>query len=498
MLLNVVIADDEYFIRRRLIKIIPWQKLSFLFAGEASNGAEVLEYLHTVPVDILLLDIKMPKMDGLEVCEYIYHHYPDTKVIILSGYNDFEFARTTLRYRAMDYLLKPIDQEVLAASLSQCRAQILLERKERMQLEQYRHFEKCSVLTDVMNRVLTWDDYCSAYPDARYTQSCLYTGLYQDTDSSETIQDLKEAVCRAGIECEYFKELDYIYVLQVFFQDGAQEERFYSLLPDYLSHRSCYLFFSVGIPVPIGEDWSGPYRNILRMLNYRYFYDSSVILYEKELPVPGKPIIDLSRTRDRLLYYLNGKDETGFMDYLASLFDEILLTKDPSMPSLIVTECFVTLGIHFDSADSPYNDIREYVSQLLDEDYRLDNVKNAVISAALQCISRREPAPSDISLSKKIISYITENYSDPELTVATVAEQFNLNASYISSLFKKTNHISLLQYITKIRLEHSRQLLTENRYKITEIAEMVGYSDVFYFSKRFKRAYGCPPKDYRL
>lgn len=89
MILNVLIADDEYFIRQRLKKIIPWEEMSLYFAGEAANGLEVLEFLKSAPVDILILDIKMPKMGGLEVCEHIYHHYPATKIIILSGYNDF-------------------------------------------------------------------------------------------------------------------------------------------------------------------------------------------------------------------------------------------------------------------------------------------------------------------------------------------------------------------------------------------------------------------------
>lgn len=496
MLLNVLIADDEYFIRQRIKKIIPWDEMSLHFAGEAANGLEVLNFLKTAPVDIIFLDIKMPKMDGLKVCEHIYHHYPSVKIIILSGYNDFEYARTTLHFHAMDYLLKPIEQEVLSEALKRCRSQIILEKKEQQKLSKYLYYEKCSMLSAVMSGSLAWQEYYNFYPEAEPAKYFMYTAIYLSPDSEDTIICLVRNLRQNNMICEYFKETDYMYVLQTFLRGMEEEETFKNLISEFIMQCATYIFLFTGLPCSIAENWSISFRSVLRMLGCRYFHETTAILYEKDNTFSSKPIADLSQIRDRLLYYLNGKDEAGFETYLNFLFDEIRCNRNPILLPLIVTECFVTLGIHFDNAEGSSMNVHEYVSQLLDEEYHLDNIKSTVMSTALQCISQKSLAPSDVSLSNKIIAYIHENYADQELSVAKVADLFNLNASYISSLFKKVNNISLLQYITKIRLEHSKQLLMKNRYKITDIAEMIGYSDVFYYSKRFKKAYGCSPKEY--
>lgn len=117
MPLNIIIADDEYFIRQRIIKIIPREELAIHFIGEAENGLEVLELLNQHPIDLILLDIKMPRMNGIEVAESVYRNYPSTKIILLSGYNDFEYARSAMRFGVMDYLLKPVDASTLTAVL---------------------------------------------------------------------------------------------------------------------------------------------------------------------------------------------------------------------------------------------------------------------------------------------------------------------------------------------------------------------------------------------
>ena len=120
MSLKLLIADDEYFIRQRIKKIIPWEKLNLTFAGEAENGQQVIDHLEKEPVDLLLLDIKMPQMNGIETARYIKEHFPSVHMLILSGYNDFEYARTAIRYGVKEYLLKPVAAEELERALSEC------------------------------------------------------------------------------------------------------------------------------------------------------------------------------------------------------------------------------------------------------------------------------------------------------------------------------------------------------------------------------------------
>ncbi len=129
MPLNIIVADDEYFIRQRIIKILPREELAIDFIGGAENGIEVLELLKHHPVDLILLDIKMPRMNGIEVAESVSRNYPSTKIILLSGYNDFEYARSAMRFGVMDYLLKPVDASTLAAVLKDSKEKIELLKK---------------------------------------------------------------------------------------------------------------------------------------------------------------------------------------------------------------------------------------------------------------------------------------------------------------------------------------------------------------------------------
>ena len=165
MKINVIIADDEYFIRQRIKKIIPWEKLGLTFCGEAENGKQVLDLLENKPADILLLDIKMPQMDGIETARYITEHFPHIHMIILSGYNDFEYARSMLRYGGKEYLLKPVSPEELEKALADCIHSVLQNRRKETILRLYQEYKKTQELESVRNNTLSWNEFCTIYPE---------------------------------------------------------------------------------------------------------------------------------------------------------------------------------------------------------------------------------------------------------------------------------------------------------------------------------------------
>ena len=165
MSLKLLIADDEYFIRQRIKKIIPWEKLNLTFAGEAENGQQVIDHLEKEPVDLLLLDIKMPQMNGIETARYIKEHFPSVHMLILSGYNDFEYARTAIRYGVKEYLLKPVAAEELERALSECIQAIHFEEQTRHTLKHYEHFHLCSMLANIRDGVLSYSDLCVQHPE---------------------------------------------------------------------------------------------------------------------------------------------------------------------------------------------------------------------------------------------------------------------------------------------------------------------------------------------
>lgn len=498
MKLSLMIADDEYFIRQRLKKVIPWEELDLVFAGEAENGKEVLDRIAATPVDILLLDIKMPKIDGIDVAKHIYENCPMTKVIILSGYSDFSYAKSLMRYGAMDYLLKPIDPESLTSTLSECTQRILNAKEQYRQLQKYHHSEKCSNISGVLNGHMDIKQLLSQYPKMCEKKYSLYIGVFINDESLISINKLMALLHQAQIECEYFKELDYCYMIQVFIENKETITQIKTLLGHFLNDSQYYCLLTISEVFRLHDSWIEYYTLALHLLNQRFFHPESCILTEyKEAPFENAQSA-LSKIRRNILFYLNGQDTRGFQDYVEALFEQIKRKKNVDFMYLVVTEILLTCTIHFKIQTVSTHGIRQFVYMVIDEEYMLENLKDTVISYGLNCVDLTKAAPSDLAISKKIIAYIAEHYKEADMSVARLADIFSMNISYMGSLFKKVNNQSISQYIMTLRMETSQRLLETNQYKICEIAEMVGYTDAFYYSKRFKKFFGYSPKEYAL
>ena len=494
MQLNVLIADDEYFIRQRLIKIIDWHGLNLKLLGEAQNGQEVLNLITQYKIDLLLLDIKMPYKTGIEIAQYIYEHGLATKIIILSGYNDFEYARSTIKYGVLDYLLKPVSSELLHKTLQECCLKIEKEKKAHQKIQRYYHYEKCNILYSVRTGKLSNQFLYDTYPELNGSQFSLFIGAFIPNHMEHHMHQIIEILRELPIDCEYFKETDYIYTIQLFLTSKDLLTTVRRGLENFLSLAPSTIFLSFSPLFSLQEEWQSAYTIAINLLNQRYFNpDAKCII---EIPVQSQDVLpDASKIRHNLISFINTKDQEGFKIYLHTLLEEIQKSQSSSYMYTVITEIILTYKIYYQDLIQFDQSLSSFVNAMLDEDYKISGIEQTLISYGLKCMTK-ETAPSDIVLSKRIIAYIHENYTHPDLSVAKLAETFNLNTSYIGTLFKKVNNQSLLHYITTVRMEASKKLLKQNKYKIGEISEMVGYSDVFYYSKRFKKMYGYSPKEY--
>ena len=493
MQLNVLIADDEYFIRQRLIKIIDWTGLNLKLIGEAQNGEQVLHYITHHQIDLLILDIKMPHKTGLEIAQYIYENSLSTKIIILSGYNDFEYARSTIKYGVLDYLLKPVSKELLHKTLQESFLKIKKEKKAHQQIQRYYHYEKCNFLYLVRTGKLSNQSLYEAYPELQTSQLSLFIGVFIPHHTEHYIDEIIENLRDIPVDCEYFKETDYIYTIQLFLFSEELLLTVRNRLDRFLSTTTSSIFLSFSSLFSLDEAWQPAYTVAINLLNHRYFMPTQCIIKLSDRPQTILP--DVSKVRHNLISFINTKDESGFRMYLHTLLEDIRTSQSSTYMYTIITEIILTYQIYYQDLIQFDNSLASFVNAMLDEDYKLSGIEQTLTSYGLKCMTK-ETTPSDIVLSKRIMTYIHANYMHPDLSVAKLAETFKLNTSYIGTLFKKVNNQSLLHYITMVRMEASKKLLKQNKYKIGEISEMVGYSDVFYYSKRFKKIYGYSPKEY--
>lgn len=498
MSLNLLIADDEYFIRQRIKRIIPWDELDLNFIGEAENGTEVIDAFDKSTIDIVILDIKMPKMTGIQAAEQLYNKHPDTKIIILSGYNDFEYARTAMRYGVTDYLLKPVDANILKTTLLECIKKINNSKSHQLQIVKLRHYEKCSALSNVRSASLDIHDLVEHYPEFLHISYALYLGVFVFKETKDSVHRLIDSLRLKSLQCEYTQESEYIYVIQIFFESKQETNHIGSILTEYVEAQPHFTFLSVGNLYPLSGDWQPYYKRVIHCLNQRYFSSGSDLLLEYAAPPESDYAALLPKVRENIILHLNSKNETSFLSYLNELFISIEKELSADYMQLIIIEIFMTYHIYYHILDVSTHNINDFISSTIDEEYILENLKSTTIYYGLQCIQQNDTSPSDVALSKKLMTYIEEHYKEQDLTVAKLADLFLLNPSYMGSVFKKVNKQSILHYITKTRMEASKKLLESNQFRISEIAEQVGYADVFYFSKRFKKTYGYSPKDHAL
>lgn len=487
MPLQVLIADDEYFIRKRLIKVIDWEGLDLILAGEAENGWEAIDRLSARDIDILLLDIEMPGKSGLGVAEYLFENSIPTKIIILSGYNNFEYARQALHYHAFDYLLKPVERENLQLVLRQCISQIFTESAERRDRERYGRYLRRDALYRALQNNRPMSCLYEDYPELAPYPSACFVGVFCPGQI--------KAVCAALAnvlgcdQTEVFQETESSAVLMLFC--GEKVPAFEALLNDFLEGVSGRLFLTLDEVSTV--DWGKHYHRVYSSLVQRFFFPGKGLI----LAADNASFEDIKdrflSVRKNLVLCLNTKDLDSFNSFVDNLFLNIGKTENPHYLNLILTELHLTFQVHFPERAELPEGITAYVTALLEEESDMDGLRESAKALGLRCIESVEQTPSDGILAGKLRAKIDGSFSDGELSVARLAEEFALTPAYLGSVFKKVTGQSIVQYITARRMEKARELLEQQSFKITQVAEEVGYGDVFYFSKKFKKYYGFPP-----
>lgn len=496
MIYNVLIADDEYFIRRRLEKSINWEELNLNLIGEAENGQQVIDLLSKHSIDLLLLDIKMPIKNGIDVMNYIVDHGLSTRVIILSGYNDFDYVQKALKLKAEDYLIKPVKKEDLHKTLIACKEQLNAFNQKEQELKNY---QQQRIKTNLYNLLTKKDELRTngCLPD--YILSNNYfvlIGIYSEQYVDDLISSINEVIC---IDNYYILSLKGSENDSVIFISYNEEDEYNMILeacqcvnnqiPDYT-------FITITQQVPLSEkDWTFYYEQVRRGLDQRYFTTSEDV-YLAPLAV-RKPATSPTYLHDQFNLLLKTNDSPEVTAFIKKVFEQIGKVGTRSYLGLALTEIYVVLHMNYPQQFKQIYHLNQYIDIIIDENHSLDTLEKLVmddISNCLQALEADKSIPSPFV--DKIIQYLNQHYMEPSISVVDLSKQFQRNSSYIGSIFKKHTGQSVVQYITHLRMDKAKALLSTNQYNITEIASMVGYTDVFYFSRKFKKLFGCSPKNY--
>ncbi|MFV0527876.1 MAG: response regulator [Lachnospiraceae bacterium] len=492
---NIIIADDEYYIRQKLKKILDLDALDLTLTGDFENGIQVIEHLQKHSVDIALLDIKMPLCSGLDVSKYIHEHHPETQVIILSGYNDFTYAQTTIRYGVFDYLLKPVEETALHDTIKRCITQLNKKQASINKFASLLQYEKKHDLSLVLRESMRYQQFEAKYPDYRGLPYTAFFSYFIESDSTVISSQLVDRYHDAAMIAEAFIESEHIFYLQLFLAEEASISLCHYISQKFFQTISETHFYWFGPLFSVTETWSKYLKSSMDSLDYRYFVPKPNLTTIARVTSENSTPLDLHEIRESLMRLLNTSNIAGFQSYIDSLFDVIREKESPLYLHIIISEIFVTFSIKFSNQENYHALPHDFVSSIVMEEFALEEVKERILNYGMTYMNKIQDIPSDLRLSQSIVDYLLTHYATPDISVSDIAELFGLNSSYVGSVFKKVNNKSILQFLTTLRMTEAKNLLKSNKYKVSEVSEKVGYTDVFYFSKRFKKHFGYSPKE---
>ncbi len=499
MYCKVLIIDDEYIMRQGIRHMIEWEKEGYMLVGEAANGEEGLAMIEEYQPDIVLADIVMPVLDGMEFSMIVKKRFPNIKLVMLSSYDNFEYVKKTLLNGACDYVLKPsLNPETLLQLLEKTVARIpgmSLQKDSALSVN-----EKLSRYLNGYEADLTQGDFRQRFP---YTKCRLLLS--------------KEGIGRGG-RLEDGMEL--VHFIRDYWekQDSLQTEVFlvggevcvalmnYRIKDDELAEQqarecirkvNCYRpdsFWIYGKPFDGLSDLQDNYNRSLELAEMRFYYKDTPFLCASDSCERRSAEHFAYEQYSTLLKYRNFKEALNQMEaYVADLcscmVEEYLLkntTKNLIYNFLLEREKAESGMLANKSELFRRIDHSRYV-----QDFQVQ-IAHVIEELGRECQS--SPAVSD-NLSE-IKQYIREHYAE-NLELAQIAKQFNYNYNYLSTYFNRKMQSSFSEYLNQIRIEKACEILKSTSYTIAQVSEMVGYSDPSYFSRIFKNQMGKTPSQWK-
>ncbi|MDG0814035.1 response regulator [Cohnella rhizosphaerae] len=520
---RILIVDDEPFERDGVVYLIRKFGLDLSIA-EAESGEEALAYMQAHAVDILLTDIRMTGMDGLQLARHARDLQPNVKIVILSAYGQFEYAQQAIDLKAVQYVLKPVEVESFVKALRQvvdlCAEERLeLERQSKLQ-QVYRRgiqSEKITLLADLMgegeNRPLSGEDdrgellrLNRLFAGPGVSEDRAYRFLMLDTRMRffDTVDAGFEALLGERLDSEgsvmVLNEYQALVLLEA---RTGETERSLARMCEDLARWFKGLYGKELSIVCSGafQDFAqmrAEYRKLESMLESKFFYEEGFVLFaDAALPqlqssaFAERAIADISQCLSR-------KEWDVAQIRFVQLFDDLKKGGHFSViyVKYICSEIIRSLLQTMRKGDS--DDFRGTLEAIF-RTTALKELRQLMLDLFRECGARAEPAAppeANHKIVDEVIQIIEREYHT-DLSVDTIAERVYLTPSYLSHLFAKQTGVSLIKYLTMHRLEKARQLLKETNRKIVDIGAEVGYANYPYFCSLLKNYYGKTPTQIR-
>lgn len=540
-MLKIFLAEDEVIVRETIKRMIPWEDLGFELVGEAADGEMALPLLLRQKPDLLITDIKMPFMDGLTLAKVAKKEIPGLKVVILSGYDDFNYAKQAINIGVEDYLLKPITKNALIERLTEIRSRYEHEKTQKEYYEKFHRemqaYEKnssrdffealVSGSMDMMeiyrrSEKLGLDIVAEAYNVLIFTMNCEedFSGQREgysewEAESLELLEEFfSENTSAMLFRCNIFS-----YGVLIKGQKETIGENTRSCVSEIQrildrKEQKRQWFVAAGEPVERLSQIQKSYYSASRAFSQRYLYDENILYYDEMASMEKKNVteddstylqkVDVNALNPAILqkFLSNGlleETENFVKDYFYAIGQEPLES--------LVFRNYVTLNVRF-SVMSFLKEIgcdtrtleQEDTEDVLSESSK--SLENAIAYAKKiisQAIALRDQnsGNKNRSILKTAVDFIDSHYMEEDMSLNKAANAANVSANHFSALFSQNMGQTFIEYLTNLRMNKAKEYLRCTSMRSSEIAGEIGYKDAHYFSYLFKKTQGMTPSDYR-
>lgn len=517
---KALIVDDEPRILSGLGELIQWEEYGIEIAGLAGSGAEALHMLEAMNVSILITDIHMPEMNGLELIRRVGQIDDSVKTIVLSGYDDFHYVKEATKLGIENYLLKPVNREELSSTLLSVVEKINQEAERQRQIRSDAHILRNNILNRCMTNNISYSNLAERagllqldLSSTHYTV-CLIKLLFHEKHDQAyrgLMQYAGENICSEVLaSCTAITFCDVEGRIVALFHgnqpiDSAQikgytEEAMFSIR----KFLKCSAFAAIGSEEPQIQDAHRSYYNACQLMDYSLIYPpDTVVSYEEvaksHFGAHRHAVIDHNRFHECLVK----KDLESAMQCVDDSFRQ-WRSQDWMSPVIVQSSAVEMVyrslnalhALNMDTAPLLVDEDNLFLHQLRTKS--IEELHGWVKSVAERTIRMIISLEESIHpLVRRVLAYVDDLYSE-NISLKTIAHTFNVNVAYLGQLFIKEKNETFSSYLNMKRIEKAKELLCSTSLELQEIAESVGYVNQSYFNSIFKKATGIYPTKYRL
>lgn len=505
-LLKLLIADDEENIRNGIKCILDWESLGYKFCGEASNGKDTVNQIIDLQPDLVILDIKMPGLTGIEVITQIKDYCEKRNIsfpsfLILSGYSEFEYAQKTINLGAKAFLLKPVDEDELKDKVLIIAKEINEKKKISSTYKTAEALEiKDTLIRLIHKENIDLDRYSSTSFFENYEESTYQTGiLFIDYLNEGKLEELTKSMDNN------FSFFNYVFIKSenkiIIFFKTSNEQAVRNCIERVAKLNNGKTCFTLGTPQQGVKGIISSYDEALSYEKYIFFFSEEPYIH-KSLVESCVSNIDKDEI-EKIIRDIIFSIETYDKNKLAQTEDAVnSMLFGVNNSEEIIKKQFLYILIELRnklSAKYPEKELSNIETfDIVQKILELKSYKDTYIYFKTVLINYLENFNYNTtdSVIVKVIAYIKSNYQQ-DLKLETLGDMFNCNSAYLGKKFKKYTGVQFNTYLDNLRIEEAKEKIINSNLKIYQISKLVGYTNTDYFFMKFKKNTGLTPKEYK-